>query len=133
MAVLTLGGNDLNNRDCQPDQLAKDILNVARSLIRVDGFQKVAICQLQYRYPPSGSRMHSAATRKYPLRPDYNRLVDQVNVELRRLTYFFPKIHLWKHRGLLLNYQASSVTMVSMSARRGNGSSSVPSAARRFS
>ena len=51
MAVLTLGGNDLNNRDCQPDQLAKDILNVARSLIRVDGFQKVAICQLQYRYP----------------------------------------------------------------------------------
>ena len=42
MAVLTLGGND---------QLAKDILNVARSLIRVDGFQKVAICQLQYRYP----------------------------------------------------------------------------------
>ena len=39
--VLTLGGNDLNNRDCQPDQLAKDILNVARSLIRVDGFQKV--------------------------------------------------------------------------------------------
>ena len=34
-AMLTLGGNYLNNADCQPDQLAKDILNVARSLIRV--------------------------------------------------------------------------------------------------
>ena len=29
-AVITLGGNDLNNADCKPDQLAKDLLNVAR-------------------------------------------------------------------------------------------------------
>ena len=112
-AVLTIGGNHLNNADCKPYQLAKELMNVARSLINVDGFQKVAICQLQYRYPPSGSRSrsrsrshsHSAAARNYPLRPNYNSLVDQVNIELRRLTDFFPKIHVWKHRGLLLNYQ----------------------------
>ena len=104
-AVITLGGNDLNNAICKPDQLAKELLNVARSLINVDGFQKVAICQLQYRYPPSSSRLRSAAARKYPLRPNYNSFVDQVNIELRRLTDFFPKNHVWKHRGLLLNYQ----------------------------
>jgi len=48
-AILTLGGNRVNNRDCQPDQLAKDFLTVACSFTRDDSFQKVTIWQLQYR------------------------------------------------------------------------------------
>ena len=50
-AILTLGGNDLNRPSCEPLQLAIDLLNIARHFVRVDGFTKVAICQLCYRYP----------------------------------------------------------------------------------
>ena len=63
-------------------------MNVTRSLIGVDGFQKVAICQFQYRYPIP------APAWKYPFRPQYNSLVDLLNVELSRLTDLFPKIGL---------------------------------------
>ena len=67
--TLTPGDNDLNNCDCQPDQMAKDMLNVARSLIRVDGFQKVGKFQLPYRYPPSGSSMRSPLHGNTPFNP----------------------------------------------------------------
>ena len=100
-AILTLGRNDLNRPSCEPLQLAKDLLNIARHFVRVDGFTKFAICQHCYRYPPSGSRTHTVAALKHPLRPGYNVLVDEVNAELRRLTSFFPAIHFWKHRGML--------------------------------
>ena len=92
-AIIHLGSNDLNNCVCEPKQLAADILNIARRFIRVDGFTKVAICQLCYRYLSSASRAHTAAAVKYPLRPRYNMLVDEVNAELRRLISFFPAIH----------------------------------------
>ena len=105
-AILTLGGNDLDRPSCEPLQLAKDLLNIARHFVRVDGFSKVAICQLCYCYPPSGSRAHTVAALKHPLRPGYNVLVDAVNAELRRLISFFPAIHFWKHRGMLLDYQS---------------------------
>ena len=100
-AILHLGSNDLTDSGCEPKQLAADILNIARRFIRVDSFRKVAICQLCYRYPPS-----SASRVRYPLRPRYNMLVDEVNAELRRLISFFPAIHFWKHRGMLLDYRS---------------------------
>ena len=98
-ADIHLGSNDLNDCVCEPKQLAADILNIR--FIRVDGFKKVAICQLCYRYPPS-----SASRVRYPLRPRYNMLVDEVNAELRRLISFFPSIHFWKLRGMLLDYRS---------------------------
>ena len=106
-AILHLGSNDLNNCVFEPKQLASDILNIARRFIRVDGFTKVAICQLCYRYPSSASRAHTAASVKYPLRPRYNMLVDEVKAELRRFISFFPAIHFWKHRGMLLDCRVS--------------------------
>jgi hypothetical protein len=105
-AILTLGGNDLNRPSCEPLQLAIDLLNIARHFVRVDGFTKVAICQLCYRYPPSGYRAHTVAALKHSLRPGYTVLVDVVNAELRRLISFFPAIHFWKHRGMLLDYKS---------------------------
>ena len=100
-AIIHLGSNDLNYCVCGPKQLAADILNIVRRFIRVDGFKKVAICQLCYRYPP-----FSASRVRYPLRPRYNMLVDEVNAELRRLISFFPAIQCWKHRGMLLDYRS---------------------------
>ena len=100
-AILHLGSNDLTDSGCEPKQLAADILNIARRFIRVDSFRTVAICQLCYRYQPS-----SASRVRYPLRPRYNMLVDEVNAELRRLISFFPAIHFWKHRGMLLDYRS---------------------------
>ena len=100
-AILHLGSNDLNVSGCEPKQLSADILNIVRRFIRVDSFRKVAIFQLCYRYPPS-----SASRVRYPLRPRYNMLVDEVNTELRRLISFFPAIHFWKHRGMLLDYRS---------------------------
>ena len=104
--ILQRGGNDLNNHCCQPDQLARDILHIARQLILHDGVTKVAICQLCHRYPPSYQRSRSTAALRHPLRCGYNELVDTVNVELRRLISLFPKIHFWKHRGMLFDYQS---------------------------
>ena len=104
-AILTLGGNDLNRPSCEPLQLAIDLLNIARHFVRVDGFTKVAICQLCYRYPPSGYRTHTVAALKHSP-PGYNVLVDVVNAELRRLISFSPAIHFWKHRGMLLDYKS---------------------------
>ena len=43
---------DLNNPFCQPEQIARDILHIARLLILDDGVIKVAICQLCHRFPP---------------------------------------------------------------------------------
>ena len=93
---------------CEPLQLAKHLLNIARHFVRLDGFTKVAICQIYYRYPPppSGYRSHTVAALKHPLRPGYNVLVDEVNAELRRLISFFPAIHFLKHRGMLLDYKS---------------------------
>ena len=65
----------------------------------------MTICQLCYRNPSSGSRAHTMAALKHPLHPGYNVLVDEVKAELRRLISFFPAIHFWKHRGMLLNYK----------------------------
>ena len=62
----------------------------------------VAICQLCYRVLPRGKRLGLPS--RYPLRPHYNCLVDQVNAELKRLIEFFPKIIYWKHRGMLSDY-----------------------------
>ena len=100
-AIIQIGGNDLNSINCQPEQLAREILNVARQFVNSEGFDKVALCQLFHRFPPACSRKS-----RYPLRPGYNKLVDIVNAELWRLVAFFPKIHFWKHRGMLLDYQS---------------------------
>ena len=43
---------------------------------------------------------------RHPLRCGYNELVDIVNAELRRLISFFPRIHFWKHRGMLFDYRS---------------------------
>ena len=104
--ILQIGGNDLNNHCCQPEQLARDILHIARQLILHDGVTNVAICQLCHRYPPSYQRSRSRAALRHPLRCGYNELVDTVNAELRRLISFFPKIHFWKHRGMLFDYRS---------------------------
>ena len=80
--------------------------SIARQLILHDGVTKVAICQLCHRYPPSYQRSRSRAALRHPLRCGYNELVDIVNAELRRLISFFPKIHFWKHRGMLFDYRS---------------------------
>ena len=81
----------------------RDILRVARDCLDRGNVEFVCICQLMYRaaalWLSSGSR--SAA--RHPLRVGYNGLIDDVNRELRRLIFFFPRIHFWKHRGMLLD------------------------------
>ena len=72
-----IGGNDLNNHCCQPEQLARVILHIARHLILHDGVTKVAICQLCHRYPPSYQRISSRAALRHPLRRGYKELMDE--------------------------------------------------------
>ena len=72
-----IGGNDLNNHCCQPEQLARDILHIARQLMLHDGVTKVAICQLCHRYPPSYQRSRSRAALRHPLRRGYKELMDE--------------------------------------------------------
>ena len=45
----------------------------------------------------------SRSAARHPLRVGYNGLIDDVNRELRRLIFFFSRIHFWKHRGMLLD------------------------------
>ena len=63
-AIIQIGGNNLNSINCQPEQLAREILNVARQFVNSEGFDKVAFCQLFHRFHPACSRKS-----RYPLRP----------------------------------------------------------------
>ena len=100
MIILQIRGNDLNDSHCDPIQHARNILSLARKFISEKGVLYVAICQLCYRVLPRGKRL--ALPSRHPLRPHYNSLVDQVNVELKRLIDFFPKCVYWKHHGTVL-------------------------------
>ena len=100
--ILQIGENDINCVSCEPIQLARDILRVARDCLDRGNVECVCICQLMYRAAPLSSGSRSAA--RHPLRVGYNGLIDDVNRELlRRLIFFFPRIHFWKHRGMLLD------------------------------
>lgn len=95
--LLQIGGNDLNSDGVSPVQLAREILNVARRLINEKRVRSVCICQLLYRRQSSASR--------FVLRRDYNRLVDEVNRELKFLCSFFPRIKFWSHKRMLVNWR----------------------------
>ena len=99
--ILQIGENVINCVSCEPIQLARDILRVARDCLDRGNVEFVCICQLMYRAAPLSSGSRSAA--RHPLRVGYNGLIDDVNRELRRLIFFFPRIHFWKHRGMLLD------------------------------
>ena len=83
---LQIGGNEYNSATCVSTQLARYILHVARDSINLGGVVKVGICQLLYRV--SSSRLRGAD--RHPLRLGYNRSVDDVSNELRRLIAFSP-------------------------------------------
>ena len=94
--IVQLGGNDLNDVTCQPRQLAQDIFAVVRKMLQtIPTLKMVLICQLGYRRDPV-----TGPHPKHPLRMGYNNLVDEVNHELMWLAQFFPKIRVWKHRGM---------------------------------
>ena len=97
--ILQIGENDINSLSCEPIQLARNILRVALDCLDRGNVDFICICQLMYRAAPSSSSSWSAA--RHPLRFGYNDLMD-VNRELRRLIFFFPRIHLGKHHGMLL-------------------------------
>ena len=99
--IIQIGENDINCVSCEPIQLARDILRVARDCLDRGNVECIGICQLMYRAAPLSSGSRSAA--RHPLRVGYNGLIDDVNRELRRLIFFFPRIHFWKHRGMLLD------------------------------
>ena len=101
--ILQTGGTDLNNHCCQPEQLARDILHLARQLILHEGVTKVATCQLSHRYPPADQRSRSRAALCHPLRRGYNELLDNANAESRRILSLFRRIHFWNHLGKLFN------------------------------
>ena len=88
--ILQIGENDINCVSCEPIQLARHILRVARDCLDRGNVECVCICQLMYRAAPLSSGSRSAA--RHPLRVGYNGLIDDVNRELRRLIFFFPRI-----------------------------------------
>lgn len=95
--ILQIGGNDLNNDNVKPRDLASDIIQLARMLVREKGAESVTICQLLFRKYKRGAR--------YPLRDNYNELVMQVNRELKWVAEFFPKLKFWVHRRMNLNWE----------------------------
>ena len=85
--ILQIGENDINCVSCEPIQLARDILRVARDCLDRGNVEFIGICQLMYRAAPLSPGSRSAA--RHPLRIGYNGLIDDVNRELRRLIFFF--------------------------------------------
>ena len=60
--ILQIGGNDLNSTTCEPVQLARNILQIARDVVNQNSVLQVVTCQLCNCFRPSPFSGRSSVT-----------------------------------------------------------------------
>ena len=99
VVFLQLGGYDLLHEDCDPEEIARDLVIAAAMLIDCYGVHRVVIGQLLPRFNRPSSPYYIA---------NYKDLVVRVNKELSALVSAADArqdIRYWKHRGFWNNQQ----------------------------